>query len=145
MAPIHSPTLGGCMTRFRALLLATSLLFAIAPHRGWTAPLPQREDPQPGAAEIWQAVLTRTAELRALPPQADVPTTVVTRQQQESSVAELLGREGVAADLAVGARLYVLLGLLDPNDDIVRLVGQLRGQEVDGTYNLRSGQVSIVS
>ena len=124
------------MIRLRALVLLAILLAAGAVPAAAAPPYQAGEGETPTAT--WETVLARTAELRGLPVPAEVPHTVLTRQQLRARVDEQLAREGVAEELAATARLYVALGLLDPGDDLAGLVAQRRCQDVDGFYDPRT-------
>src|SRR3954469_2234455 len=117
------------MRGLRAVFLSVCLIWTLGPRAAVAAPLHQDAvEGRPADSVTWEDVLARTAALRGLEPSADVPRTFLTCQELQARVDEQLGRDGVAAELALEARLYVALGLLDASDDLGGLVGQYRGR-----------------
>jgi hypothetical protein len=134
------------MVRLRAVLLTLCLIWTLGPRAGAAAPLGQDAVEGPPAASVsWDDVLARTAVLRGLAPAAEVPRSFLTRQELQARVDEQLGRDGTAAALTQAARLYVALGLLEAGDDLAGLMGQFRGQEIEGSYDPRTGQIYVVA
>lgn len=134
------------MVGLRAVLLTLCVVWTLGPRAAGAVPLHEDAvEGTPPASVTWEDVLARTAALRGLEPSADVPRTFLTRQELQARVDEQLGRDGAAAELALEARLYVALGLLDASDDLRGLMGQYRGREVGGSYDPRSGQIYVVA
>ena len=76
---------------------------------------------------------------------AEVPIAVMTREEVRTRFAELEVAESARTGLAVSAKLYQVLGLLDPDADLVRANRELAGELTSGFYDYRSKQLVVAS
>src|SRR5205807_2108958 len=96
-------------------------------------------------AASWEGVLSRTAELRGLSPRAEVPRTLLSREQLQQRVVDQLARELVAERLSSNSKLLMALGLLDRGADLRGLLLQFRGGLVLGQYDPETKQLYVVT
>ncbi|HZS02127.1 MAG TPA: hypothetical protein VFE37_25640 [Chloroflexota bacterium] len=118
-------------------LLAIAVGQPVAAMRG--AQLP------PAPPTTWEGVLGATAELRGHLPRAEVPRTLLTREQLQARVIEQLNRDPAPQRLAASAKLFTALGLLDRGADLRGLVLQFRGNLVLGQYDPETKQLYVVA
>jgi hypothetical protein len=133
------------MVRWPHVLVLLALLLAVAAHPSAAAPLSTDVETAASAEESWQRLLARTAELRGLPAHGEVSRSVLSREQLHARMAEQFGDARTAEQLAEAARLYQLLGLLEPDIDLSAVLQRFRGDAVDGFYDSRTGEVYVVS
>jgi len=128
-----------------ARLLAAALVAAVVVLGPTAPPAPTEAAPVSQAASSWDGVLAHVAALRGLAPKAQVPRTLLTREQLQQRVVEQLAREPVAERLATNTKLLTALGLLERGADLRGLLLQFRGGLVLGQYDPESKQLWVVT
>jgi hypothetical protein len=83
--------------------------------------------------------------LRGHAPRAEIPRTLLTREQLQARVVAQLGRDPAPERLAASAKLFTALGLLDRGADLRGLVLQFRGNLVLGQYDPETKQLYVVT
>jgi hypothetical protein len=106
----------------------------------WTE-LPGIEDLPPEVQDELLALVRATEELRGLA-FIDAPLiSIVSDAELERRVRALIEEE--AGDFPADDALYKLLGLLDDNDDLERLLTDLYGEQVAGFYDGETGELVV--
>lgn len=95
--------------------------------------------------EGWQIVGERTAALRELPLLSPVPLEFVTPEQVLAERQAALASDQPRERLAVRQKLLTELGLLSPDQDLRRILGDQLGRTISGYYNTREKKMVIVS
>src|SRR5581483_11467097 len=129
--------------RTGVLLAALLALLAIAVGQPVAAVRGAQLPPAPPTT--WEGVLGATAELRGHLPRAEVPRTLLTREQLQARVIEQLGRDPAPQRLAASAKLFTALGLLDRGADLRGLLLEFRGNLVLGQYDPETKQLYVVT
>ena len=133
------------MTWARGTLLLALLVLALVSRPDVGAPPALASAQLEDAAASWDGVLADTTRLRGLTPQAEIPRTLLTREQLQARVVEQLGRASTAQRLATNARLLTTLGMLDRGADLRGPLLQFRGELVLGQYDPETKRLYVVT
>jgi hypothetical protein len=85
------------------------------------------------AAQI-DRVVSQVPPIREIEPEADVPYELITREQFQADLQELLAEETDPEQLATEERLLKRLGLLPPEMDLLAALEELYGSQVAAFY-----------
>ncbi|MFT4041390.1 MAG: hypothetical protein QM692_24620, partial [Thermomicrobiales bacterium] len=131
---VHRSTLA-----FAALLLASNMAALTAAQDATPVATP---DAALGAQ--LDDIARETAELRGLPPLADIDDRVFTRDELKVKLPEMIEEELDRAELAGATRALEALGLLPPGSDLEDLTLRLLGEQVAGFYDPLTDEMYVV-
>lgn len=89
-------------------------------------------------------VLARTANLRGLQPKTSVPLGYLNKDELRARLAKVVEKDVSAEDLAKEKALYVVLGYVDPAEDLLRLYLDLLSEQVLGFYEFDTREMKVV-
>lgn len=95
------------------------------------------------AAQI-DLVVSQVPPIRQLEPERDVPYELITREQFQADVRELLAEETDPEQLATEERLLKRLGLLPPEFDLAAALEELYGSQVAAFYRPDTGRFYVI-
>ena len=102
------------------------------------------EQPAPPAAAPVDVIANRVEALRRLKFERLPEPLEVTSEQARSEGLESLDRDYPSERLEADQSVYRLLGLIEPEDDLRELSGNLFGEGVAGYYDPRDGRLRVV-
>jgi hypothetical protein len=137
--------MAGRQTGWAPRSVALVLLAVLVLRPGPPAPAAAGDAPQAAEPASWEGVFAQTAVLRGLAPRAEVPRTLLTREQLQARVQEQLDREPARERLATAAKLLAALGLLERGADLRGLLLQFRGGLVLGQYDPETKRLYVVT
>ncbi len=125
---------------FRTALLTIALLVMMAGARGGARG--QNEDPTI-AAELAR-IARETAALRELPPLERVDDVLMSRQELQAMLPELIAAEIDPAEIEAASRSLAALGLIPEGIDLVDLSVRLMGEQAAGFYDPITDEMLVV-
>ncbi len=88
-------------------------------------------------------LVSATEEVRGLPFLAPPNVSILSPAELEQRVRDDISEELIPEELAIDERLLVLLGLLEPGDDLEQILLDLYGEQVAGFYDGETGELVV--
>jgi hypothetical protein len=95
-------------------------------------------------ARLIDEVVAQVPPIRELEPLADVPYELISREDFEASLSELIYEETTPEELATQGRLLERLGLLPAGADLPGLIEELYGSQVAAYYRPDTGTFYVI-
>src|SRR5918995_1389107 len=142
MTKPHKPILSS----LRAVVLTITLLVATSGAIGGA--LAQDTDAETALERELEANLDRiareTADLRELPPLAEITDVLVSQDELLAMIPELVAEEITPEDAAAQSRALAALGLIPPGTDLLALTERLLGEQAAGFYDPLTDEMLVV-
>ncbi len=114
-----------------------------------TAANPAAPLPNPSTATVDPSILTRIEEqisaLRGLPRKQDVPLRFVTREQLRAYLLLSIDRDYLPEERESDQKLYVTLGLIRPDENLLKIMLDLYQEQVLGFYDDKEKAMYVVT
>jgi hypothetical protein len=128
-------------------LLRTSVLTIALAGLTWGAiggALAQDDDASAALEANLDRVARETAELRELPPLAEIDDVLVSQDEMLAMMPELIAAETTRADAVAHSRSLVALGLIPAGTDLFDLTVRLMSEQAAGFYDPLSDEMLVV-
>lgn len=92
-----------------------------------------------------QSIARETAEVRELPPLDQLDDVILSRDELERMMPELIGEESDPAELRADSRALAALGLIPEETDLLDLTIRLMNEQAAGFYDPRTDEMYVIA